>query len=63
MQLPPRRWTSESVQAVEAVAVIEPEWPEDHDRSWGQWSPLRGAIFPGTAIYVCHKPTEPSTRD
>jgi SAM-dependent methyltransferase len=43
--------------------LIEPEWPEDHDRSWGQWSPLRGAIFPGTAIYVCHKPTEPSTRD
>jgi SAM-dependent methyltransferase len=20
--------------------VVEPEWPEDHDREWGQWSPL-----------------------
>jgi SAM-dependent methyltransferase len=36
--------------------LIEPEWPEGHDRTWGQWSPLRGALFPGTAIYVCHKP-------
>lgn len=35
------------------VALIEPEWPEEHRRVWGQWSPLRGAILPGTAIYVC----------
>jgi SAM-dependent methyltransferase len=33
--------------------VIEPEWPAGHTRVWGQWSPLRGAILPGTAIYVC----------
>jgi hypothetical protein len=32
--------------------VIEPEWPEGFDRQWGQWSPLRGALFPGTAIFV-----------
>lgn len=32
--------------------LIEPEWPEWLDREWGQWSPLRGAIFPGTAIFV-----------
>jgi SAM-dependent methyltransferase len=33
--------------------VIEPEWPAGHTAEWGQWSPLRGAILPGTAIYVC----------
>jgi SAM-dependent methyltransferase len=35
------------------VDFIEPEWPAGHTREWGQWSPLRGAIVPGTAIYVC----------
>jgi SAM-dependent methyltransferase len=37
--------------------VVEPEWPEGHDRVWGQWSPLRGALFPGTAIFRTHKPS------
>jgi len=32
--------------------VIEPEWPEGFDGVWGQWSPERGAVFPGTAIFV-----------
>ncbi len=32
--------------------IVEPEWPEGHTRNWGQWSPLRGRLFPGTAIYV-----------
>jgi SAM-dependent methyltransferase len=36
--------------------LVEPEWPDDHDRPWGQWSPLRGKILPGTAIFVTHKP-------
>lgn len=36
--------------------VVEPEWPEGRDTVWGQWSPLRGALFPGTAIFVCHRP-------
>ncbi len=36
--------------------VVEPEWPEDFEQEWGQWSPLRGAYFPGTAIFCCHKP-------
>ncbi|MCF7549305.1 class I SAM-dependent methyltransferase [Pseudonocardia sp. WMMC193] len=36
--------------------LVEPEWPEGRDRVWGQWSPLRGALFPGTAIFVTHKP-------
>jgi SAM-dependent methyltransferase len=35
------------------VDLVEPEWPPGHTEEWGQWSPLRGAILPGTAIYVC----------
>jgi SAM-dependent methyltransferase len=37
------------------VDLVEPEWPDDHTRPWGQWSPLRGRIIPGTAIFVCEK--------
>lgn len=36
--------------------VIEPAWPEGFEETWGQWSPLRGSFFPGTAIYCSHKP-------
>lgn len=36
--------------------IIEPQWPEDLEREWGQWSPLRGQYFPGTAIFCCTKP-------
>jgi SAM-dependent methyltransferase len=32
--------------------LVEPEWPDGHERIWGQWSPLRGRLFPGTAIFV-----------
>ena len=37
--------------------LVEPEWPEGHERIWGQWSPLRGRIFPGTAIFVAVRPS------
>src|SRR5262249_14227034 len=30
--------------------------PEGHEQVWGQWSPLRGRLFPGTAIFRAHKP-------
>jgi SAM-dependent methyltransferase len=36
--------------------VVEPEWPDGHDQVWGGWSPLRGRLIPGTAIYVTRKP-------
>ena len=36
--------------------VIEPEWPPGHDGTWGGWSPLRGRLIPGTAIFSCHRP-------
>jgi SAM-dependent methyltransferase len=32
--------------------VIEPEWPDGFSGTWGQWSPERGEMFPGTAIFV-----------
>jgi SAM-dependent methyltransferase len=36
--------------------LIEPEWPAGHEQVWGQWSPLRGRLFPGTAIFVADHP-------
>lgn len=39
------------------IDLVEPEWPDGHDRAWDAWSPLRGRILPGTAIFVCVKPT------
>ncbi|MDP9101754.1 MAG: class I SAM-dependent methyltransferase [Actinomycetota bacterium] len=40
---------------LEVLDVIEPEWPPGHDRIWGQWSPLRGSVLPGTAIFVSRR--------
>jgi len=34
--------------------LVEPEWPPERTQEWGQWSPLRGALVPGTAIFVAH---------
>jgi hypothetical protein len=36
--------------------LVEPEWPEGREIVWGQWSRLRGELFPGTAIFCCRKP-------
>jgi SAM-dependent methyltransferase len=38
------------------VDLVEPEWPEWNTATWGGWSPLRGRLLPGTAIYVAEKP-------
>jgi SAM-dependent methyltransferase len=35
------------------VDVVEPEWPAWNEQEWGGWSPLRGRLLPGTAIFVC----------
>lgn len=35
------------------VDLVEPAWPQGLDRTWGGWSPLRGRLLPGTAIFVC----------
>ena len=31
--------------------LLEPTWPEGHDRVWGGWSEVRGRFTPGTAIF------------
>ncbi len=36
--------------------LVEPEWPAGAEHEWGQWTPLRGAHFPGTAIFCCRRP-------
>ncbi len=33
--------------------LVEPAWPPTHRRAWGGWGPVRGAMLPGTAIFVC----------
>ncbi|WUD75946.1 methyltransferase domain-containing protein [Streptomyces sp. NBC_00510] len=38
------------------VDLVEPEWPAWNTAEWGGWSPLRGRIIPGTAIFVCVAP-------
>lgn len=41
------------------VDLVEPEWPAENTATWGGWSPLRGRLLPGTAIFVCEKETVP----
>jgi SAM-dependent methyltransferase len=36
--------------------LIEPEWPQSNEQVWGGWSPLRGRVLPGTALFVCASP-------
>jgi len=37
-------------------AIVEPEWPQENTQVWGGWSPQRGRIIPGTAIFVSRRP-------
>ncbi|MCG0285165.1 class I SAM-dependent methyltransferase [Streptomyces sp. PSAA01] len=37
------------------VDLVEPEWPAWNHQEWGGWSPLRGNLIPGTAIFVCER--------
>ncbi|NYD41556.1 methyltransferase domain-containing protein [Nocardioides panaciterrulae] len=34
------------------MRLVEPEWPEGHERVWGGWSGTRGRFTPGTAIFA-----------
>lgn len=38
------------------VDLIEPTWRPENTETWGGWSPLRGALVPGTAIFVAQRP-------
>jgi SAM-dependent methyltransferase len=37
------------------VDLIEPPWPDDLDRVWAGWGPIRGRLIPGTAIFSCRR--------
>ena len=55
------RTLGDTVAALARVGFVitnltEPEWPEGHDEIWGGWSPERGRLIPGTAIWSCLKP-------
>jgi SAM-dependent methyltransferase len=39
--------------------LVEPEWPPEHDRTWGGWSRTRGLLTPGSAIYVADLAGDP----
>ena len=41
---------------LDLLDVIEPEWPAGNHNAWGGWSPLRGRLLPGTAIFVTRRP-------
>jgi SAM-dependent methyltransferase len=45
-----------TVAGLRLIDLVEPEWPDENQQVWGGWSPLRGALIPGTAIFVCEKP-------
>ena len=36
--------------------LVEPEWTPGRTQEWGQWSPARGALVPGTLVLVCRRP-------
>lgn len=40
------------------IDVVEPEWPESNAQVWGGWSPTRGRLIPGTAIFVAARPDD-----
>ncbi len=44
--------------------LVEPEWPEGHERVWGGWSGLRGRLIPGSVVFGASlgQPAAPSGR-
>ena len=44
-----------AAQGFRITDLIEPEWPEGHDRIWGGWGPERGRLVPGTAIFSAER--------
>ncbi len=41
---------------LQLIDLVEPEWPATTTESWGGWSPLRGELIPGTAIFIAQRP-------
>ncbi|MDQ2755877.1 MAG: class I SAM-dependent methyltransferase [Actinomycetota bacterium] len=42
---------------LELVDLVEPPWPPGNQQVWGGWSPLRGGLVPGTAVFVTRRPS------
>ena len=40
--------------------LLEPEWTPGRTENWGQWSPARGALVPGTLLLVTSRPRRPT---
>jgi SAM-dependent methyltransferase len=50
-------WSRAILDAGLAISGLhEPVWPSGHERVWGAWGPVRGALVPGTLIVSCRKP-------
>jgi SAM-dependent methyltransferase len=50
-------WVSAVLGAGLVIAALhEPVWPSGHDRRWGGWGPLRGALVPGTLVLDVRRP-------
>lgn len=50
-------WVRDVVGAGFVLAdLVEPEWTPGRTQTWGQWSPARGALIPGTLVLVCRLP-------
>ncbi len=50
-------WTQALLGAGLAITgLYEPPWPDGHDRVWGAWGPVRGALVPGTLIISAKNP-------
>lgn len=50
-------WVRAVVDAGLVLAdLLEPEWRPGRTQHWGQWSPERGALVPGTLIIAATKP-------
>jgi SAM-dependent methyltransferase len=55
------RTVGDWVRAVVAAGLVledlvEPEWTPGRTENWGQWSPARGALVPGTLVLVTTRP-------
>lgn len=45
-----------TASGLELTRFTEPEWPPGHDREWGGWGPVRGALLPGTLVISASRP-------
>jgi SAM-dependent methyltransferase len=49
-------WVQQIVAAgLRLDGLVEPSWPDGLDEVWGGWSPLRGRLMPGTAIFLTRR--------